>query len=42
VYISDIAKLEEFWQPETNPYEVLDKIYKWAVKHHEILDLYKD
>lgn len=41
VYLSDISKLKKFWQPETNPYEVLDKIYQWAVEHPEILALYR-
>ncbi len=41
VYISDISKLKEVWQPETSPYELLDKIHQWAIKHPQILDLYK-
>ncbi|MFH1339126.1 MAG: NAD-dependent epimerase/dehydratase family protein [Candidatus Omnitrophota bacterium] len=41
VYISDISKLNKFWQPKTGPYRLLDKIYQWAVEHPEILALYK-
>ena len=41
VYVSNISKLEKFWQPQTTPYELLDKIYQWAIKHPEILALYK-
>ncbi|GAI42454.1 unnamed protein product, partial [marine sediment metagenome] len=41
IYISDISKLDRIWQPETTPYELLDKIYQWAIEHPEILALYK-
>ncbi len=42
VYVSDISKLESFWKPKTTPYQVLDKIYQWAIEHPEVLAMYKD
>ncbi|MFH1577503.1 MAG: NAD-dependent epimerase/dehydratase family protein, partial [Candidatus Omnitrophota bacterium] len=41
VYISDISRLEKFWQPKTSPYKLLDKIHQWAIKNPQILSLYK-
>ena len=42
VYISNISKLEEFWQPTTTPYKLIDEIYQWAIEHPEIMALYKE
>ncbi len=42
VYISNISKLKKVWQPQITPYEVIDKIYRWAIANPEIVALYED
>jgi len=42
IYVSDISKLNGIWEPKTNPYKLLDKIYDWAIEHPEIIDMYRE
>lgn len=42
IYVSDISKLKDVWQPKTSPTALIDKIYAWAYEHREILDMYKE